>query len=76
MVSCDLDVLKVRGISQCKVQVTQRNIATPCDEVEAVALMKPSEAERGHDSLNLPFVQHPHLDPRMIALDRQFRNRA
>jgi hypothetical protein len=71
MVACDLDVLKLWRVSQCEVQVTEWCIATPCNEVETIALMEPREAEHRHDSIEFSFVQRPHVDPGIVARHRQ-----
>jgi hypothetical protein len=52
------EFLQLRRIAQRKVEMTERFLVAPCNEVEPVALMQARQTQRGHDSPDLSSIQN------------------
>jgi hypothetical protein len=68
-------VMKLRRISQRQVDVAERLIAFPSDEVEAVALMESCEPKHGHDALHLLRRKRPDQPPPSVTRTHSHRAR-
>jgi hypothetical protein len=59
LLGADLDILKLRWIRQSKVRMPERLLGFPRDQIEAVALVQPSQPEDRPNPLDLVVCQSP-----------------